>query len=43
MRAFVRNQMQKIQDFQRDNDDTPCTIYKRLAKFAKESGDAFIE
>ncbi len=41
--GICKNQMQKIQDFQRENDNIPCNIYTRLAEFAKESGDAFIE
>ena len=31
------------QDFGGENDDTPCTIYTRLARFGKESGGVFAE
>ena len=30
--------MQRIQDFRREKDDTPRTMYMRLARFARESG-----
>jgi hypothetical protein len=40
MKAFINIRCKR---FPKGNDDTPCSIYKRLAKFAKESGDAFIE
>jgi hypothetical protein len=35
--------MEKIQDFQKESDDTAHTIYTRLAQFVKESGDAFMK
>ena len=41
--GFRRDQMQRIQDFQREKDDTPRTMYTRLARFAVESGGVFAE
>jgi len=41
--GILKNQMKKTQEFQRENDNAPCTIYTRLAKISKESGDVFIE
>ena len=35
--------MRHIQDFQREKGDTPRIMYARLTRFAKETGDAFIE
>ena len=35
--------MQRIQDFRREKDNTPRTMYTRLARFARESGDVFAE
>ena len=35
--------MQRIQDFRREKDDTPRTMYTRLARFARESGGVFAE
>jgi hypothetical protein len=35
--------MQNIQDFQKENDDTLCTMYTRLAQFNKESFDVFTD
>ena len=35
--------MQQIQDFRWEKDDTPRTIYTRLARFAREFGDVFAE
>jgi hypothetical protein len=35
--------MQRIQDFQREKDNTPRTMYTRLARFARESGGVFAE
>ena len=40
---FRRDQMQRIQDFRREKDDTPRTMYTRLARFAVESGGVFAE
>ena len=37
------DRMRHIQDFQREKGDTPRIMYARLARFAKETGDAFIE
>ena len=33
--------MQQIQDYMWKNDDTPCTMYTRMARFFKESGGVF--
>ena len=41
--GFRRDQIQRIQDFRRKKDNTPCTMYTRLARFAKESGGLFAE
>ena len=38
-----RDRMRHIQDFQREKEDTPCIMYARLVRFAKETGDAFTE
>ena len=38
-----RDHMRHIQDFQREKGDTPRIMYARLARFAKETGDAFTE
>ncbi len=38
-----RDRMQNTQDFQREMDDTSCTMYTRLAWFNKESWDVFTE
>ena len=38
-----RDCMRHIQDFQREKGDTPRIMYARLARFAKEPGDAFTE
>ncbi len=35
--------MQRIQDFRREKDDTPRTMFTRLARFAVESGGVFAE
>jgi hypothetical protein len=35
--------MQRIQDFRRERDDTPRTMYTRLARFARESRGVFAE
>ena len=37
------DRMHHIQDFQREKGDTPRIMYTRLARFAKETGDAFTE
>ena len=42
-RGFRWDQMQWIQDFRRVKDDTPRTMYTRLARFARESGGVFAE
>ena len=42
-RGFFRDQMQRIQEFRQKNGDTPRTMYKRWARFAKESGGVFTE
>jgi len=34
--GFRRDQMQRIQDFRREKEDTPRTMYSRLARFAIE-------
>ena len=39
--GFRHDQMQRIQDFRREKDDTPRTMYTRLARFARESGGVF--
>ena len=41
--GFCRDQMQRIHDFRRENDNTPRIMYTRLAKFVKESGGVFAE
>jgi hypothetical protein len=41
--GFCRDQMQRIHDFRREKDDTPRTMYTRLARFAKEYGGVFAE
>jgi hypothetical protein len=41
--GFHRDQMQRIQDFRRKKDDTPRTMYTRLARFAREFGGVFAE
>jgi hypothetical protein len=38
-----KDQMQKIQDFQREKDDTPCIMCMKLEKFTKENSDACME
>ena len=38
-----RDRMRHIQDFQREKGDTPRIMYARLARFARETGDAFTE
>jgi hypothetical protein len=38
-----RGRMRHIQDFKKEVEDTPRIIYVRLARFARESGDAFTE
>ena len=40
---FRRDQMQLKQDFRREKDVTPRTMYTRLAKFAREWGGVFPE
>ena len=35
--------MQRIDNFNLENGDTPRTMYKRLARFAKEFGSVFAE
>ena len=35
--------MRHIQDFKKEAGDTPRIMYARLARFARESGDAFTE
>jgi hypothetical protein len=35
--------MQRIQDFRREKNDTPRTMYTRLVRFARESGGVFAE
>ena len=35
--------MRHVQDFKKEVGDTPRIMYARLARFAKESGDAFTE
>jgi hypothetical protein len=34
--GFWRDQMQRIQDFRREKDDTPQTMYTRLVRFVVE-------
>jgi hypothetical protein len=41
--GFCRDHMQRIQDFQREKDDTPRTMYTRLVRFARESRGVFTE
>jgi hypothetical protein len=41
--GFRRDQMQRIQDFRQEKDDTPRTMYTRLARFAVELGGVFAE
>ena len=38
-----RDQMQRIQDFRREKDNTPRTMYTRLARFARESECVFVK
>jgi hypothetical protein len=38
-----RDRMRHIQDFKKEVGDTPRIMYARLARFARESGDAFTE
>ena len=38
-----RDRMSHIRDFQREKGDTPHIMYARLARFARETGDAFTE
>jgi hypothetical protein len=37
--GFRRDQMKRIQNFQREKDDTPCIIYMKLARFDREPGN----
>ena len=39
--GFCRDQIYRIQDLRRKNDNIPYTMYTRLAKFAKEFGGVF--
>ena len=39
--GFRWDQIQWIQDFRREKEDTPCTMYTRLARFAMEFGGVF--
>lgn len=41
--GFRRDQMHRIQDFHREKEDTPRTMYTRLARLAAEAGDVFTE
>ena len=41
--GFRQDQMQRIQDFRRENDDPSRTMYTRLARFVVESGGVFGE
>ena len=41
--GFRRDQMHRIQDFRREKEDTPRTMYTRLARLAAEAGDVFTE
>ena len=41
--GFRRDQMQRIHDLIRENDDTPRTMYTRLTRFARASGGVFAE
>ena len=41
--SFRRDQMQRIQDFKREKDDTPRTMYTRLARFSMEFGGIFAD
>ena len=41
--GFHRDQMQRIYDFRWEKDDTPRTMYTRLARFAREFGGVFAE
>ena len=42
-KGFRRDQMQRIHDFRREKNDTPCTMYTRLARFARESKCVFVK
>lgn len=42
-KSLCRDHMQRIHDFGRKKDDTPCTMYTRLTKFIKKSGNVFPE
>ena len=42
-RGIRRDRMQSIQEYKQEKGDTPRIMYARLARFARESGDAFTE
>ena len=39
--GFYQDQIQRIQVFRREKENTPCIIYMRLARFAREPGGVF--
>jgi hypothetical protein len=41
--GFRQDQMQRIQDFRQEKDDTLRIMYTRLAQFVVESGGVFAE
>jgi hypothetical protein len=42
-KGFSPDQIEPIQDFRRKKNDMPCTMYMRLARFAREYGGVFVE
>ena len=41
--GFRRDQMLRIQDFRREKDDTPLTMYTRLARMASDAGNVLTQ
>lgn len=41
--GFHRDQMQRIQDFRREKEDTPPSMYTRLSRLASETEDVFTD
>ena len=39
--GFRRDQMHHIRDFRREKDDTPSTMYTRLARLSADTGNVF--
>ena len=43
MEVYVGIKYNRFEDFKREKDDTPRTMYTRLARFARESRGVFVE